>query len=175
MLLIPGILASRFTPQGDFESIATSIVGAGGVSSITFSSIPSTYQHLQIRGHINAPDDWSFRFNSDTGTNYSAHLLYGTGSSTVASALTNLARGYIGYGAGSGNLGSFVLDILDYKDTNKYKTTRALAGYDINGSGIIMFNSSSWRNTAAVSTITIFPSSGSLAQHSHFALYGIKG
>jgi len=34
---------------GDFQSISTVTVGAGGSSSITFNSIPSTYSHLQIR------------------------------------------------------------------------------------------------------------------------------
>ena len=33
-----------------YESIATVTVGAGGTSTITFSSIPTGYTHLQIRG-----------------------------------------------------------------------------------------------------------------------------
>ena len=32
-----------------YDSIATVVVGSGGASSITFSSVPSTYKHLQIR------------------------------------------------------------------------------------------------------------------------------
>jgi hypothetical protein len=164
--LTPADAGSMF-PLGEFTL-------ASAQSSITFSNIPQTYTHLQIRGHINAPDDWSYRFNSDSGSNYSAHLLYGGGSSVTASALAPLSRGYIGYGAGSGNLGSFVLDILDYRNTNKYTTTKALAGYDANGSGIIMLNSASWRNTAAITSIQIFPSSGNLAANSAFQLYGVN-
>lgn len=38
-----------WSPSTDYDSIATTTVGAGGAASITFSSIPSTYQHLQIR------------------------------------------------------------------------------------------------------------------------------
>jgi len=49
MLLIPGIIGSAAPQVGDFESIATVTVGAGGSSEINFTSIPSTYQHLQIR------------------------------------------------------------------------------------------------------------------------------
>ena len=48
---ILGIIASSI--QGSkttaYESIATQTVGAGGVASVTFSSIPSTYKHLQLR------------------------------------------------------------------------------------------------------------------------------
>jgi hypothetical protein len=36
-------------PPTSFESIQTVTVGAGGASSISFTSIPATYASLQIR------------------------------------------------------------------------------------------------------------------------------
>jgi len=73
--------------------------------------------------------------------------------------------------------GVVVIDILDYANTNKYKTTRALAGLDINAAGgFIALRSGNWRNTNAITTITLKPESSRIfAQYSQFALYGIKG
>lgn len=186
MLIIPGIIASSYPRvSNSYESIATVTVGAGGSSSITFSSIPSTYKHLQIRGigrtaRANADDNAYIRFNSDTGNNYAWHSLYGTGSSVTAYAVstTNYAQ-ILATSANSTTASVFngsVIDILDYANTNKYKTVRALSGFDANGSGIIYFNSGLWQNTSAITTIDLAGITGSnWSQYSSFALYGVKG
>ena len=162
-------------------------VGSGGSSTITFSSIPSTYKHLQVRvisrtnytGSGGGIENYA-RFNSDSGSNYAYHVLSGNGASAGASASTsqtNLVWGYSPRSADtSGIFGAYVVDILDYANTNKYKTTRSLAGEDYNGSGTIRFWSGLWQSTTAIDTITITPISGnSFVQYSSFALYGIKG
>jgi hypothetical protein len=183
-----GIIASSGAgvAGGDYESIATVTVGSGGSASITFSSIPSTYQHLQIRGiaRSTATGDstgqyYAFRFNSDTGNNYSFHVMKGDGSSVSASAIAPwdtmaVERTSTAFQT-AGVFGAIVLDVLDYADTNKYKTTRALAGFDNNGSGQIALCSDSWRNTAAVDNIVFTLGAGNFAEYSSFALYGIKG
>jgi hypothetical protein len=66
--------------------------------------------------------------------------------------------------------------VLDYKNTNKFKTTRSLAGGDTNGGSYqeANFMSGLWRNTAAITQIDVSSSAGNLAQYSHFALYGVK-
>jgi hypothetical protein len=71
----------------------------------------------------------------------------------------------------------FVIDILDYANTNKYKTIRYLSGYDANGSGRVGLGSGSWRSTSAVTSITLqgLEYSSNYKQYSSFALYGIKG
>jgi len=166
-----------------YESIATVAVGAGGSSVITFSSIPSTYKHLQIRelSQINVTGgskDVYLRFNSDTATNYSMHTLYGNGSSAsagAASSATYIELASVGTTAGASVFSGGVIDILDYADTNKYKTTRSITSWDGNGTGVAFFYSGNWRSTSAVSTITLTASTGSFSQYSSFALYGIKG
>jgi hypothetical protein len=85
----------------------------------------------------------------------------------------------LGTTTGSG-FGGIVMDLLDYKDTNKYTTVRVLGGVDTNGTvggigGAVMITSGSWRNTVAVTSIKLYGDSANLAQHSSFALYGIKG
>ena len=176
-----GIIASSggvAAAASSYESIATSTVGSGGAASITFTSISSNYTHLQIRA-IGKPtssggQEILFTLNGDTGSNYNSHQLYGSGSSAVANAKGTSANAWLTYWDNA-QFGSFVTDILDYKDTNKYTTTRSLGGHDLNGSGFILFRSGLWMNTAAVTSISIFASSGNLAEYSQFALYGIKG
>jgi hypothetical protein len=164
-----------------YESIATVLVGSGGSSSISFSSIPSTFKHLQIRQfNLNdtAGQTLFIRFNSDTGSNYARHQVGGTGGVTYASGEASQTAGFIGFGSGtttSGYGAATITDVLDYTNTNKYTTVRALSGNDYNGAGQIVLRSSLWMNTAAVTGITIYPDSGNFTQHSSFALYGIRG
>jgi len=168
-----------------FESIATVSVGSGGAANVEFTSIPATYAHLQIRAlartdRANAGDAVYVRFNNDSGSTYSGHRLEGNGSSASAqfetSSTSFTLNRITAANNGASQFGVFVFDLLDYKDTNKYSTARALVGFDGNGSGLIGLDSGSWRNTAAVDRIDILPLNASgFVQYSHFALYGIKG
>ena len=179
---ILGILASSrpAAAASSYESIATVTVGSGGSSSISFSSIPATYTHLQVRALTSnasySTSSASLYLNSDTtAANYRNHYLYGSGSSAAAGTDGNSAgNGMMGSGMSTGPA-AWVIDLLDYKDTNKYKTIRLLNGWDANGSGYVWFGSNLWMNTAAVSTFTITTGVGTFAQYSSFALYGIKG
>jgi hypothetical protein len=185
---ILGILASAITGNlvtTAYESIATVSVGSGGVSDVTFSSIPSTYTHLQVRliGRTNRSDQngdfFKTTLNSDTGSNYSWHFMRGNGSGTTATAGASDNMMEVNRIPGSlitaSIFGGIVIDILDYKNTNKYTTIRALGGFDGNGSGEIFVNSGLWQNTAAVTSITFTNSGGrTIQQYSSFALYGIK-
>lgn len=171
---------SRYSLPTSFESIATTTVGAGGTSSVTFSSIPSTYTHLQIRmmplnSSGGAVDVTAQVGNGsvDTGTNYNWHYLAGFGSSAGAGAFTSTSN--ISVGNSFTSSGGSVVDILDYANTNKNKTVRTLTGYDSNSAGQITFYSGLWRSTSAINIITLTPGSGNFSQYSHFALYGIKG
>lgn len=174
-----------YTPPGDFESIATTTVGVGGTGTITFSSIPSGYKHLQIRafGQTNrgsvAYDGAQMRINGDTASNYSGHTLAGTGATALSGSLstTYMQLPWVGFGTTTGsNWGGAVIDILDYLDTNKYKTVRALGGADGNGSGYVTLTSGNWRSTSAITSVSFTPDGGTtFSQYSSFALYGIKG
>lgn len=177
-----GIFDKAAGAATSFESIATVTVGSGGSSTVTFSSIANTWTHLKLR-LISRSDSAGLnqvylRFNSDTAANYSNHLLLGDGSSASASAIPNASRMSMSLQGGASTaaniFGAAVIDILDYKDTNKYKTARGLGGADANGSGYVWYSSGSWRNTNAITSITVIPENGNFVQYSHFALYGIK-
>jgi hypothetical protein len=180
---IAGVIAFQGLAAGDYEPIET-VTLTGSQATITFSSIPSTYKHLQIRaiGRMAAAatlDSLWAQFNSDTtSSNYYAHGIYATGSGTPGAYADSGAFAQIGIlsanSAGANMFGAFVMDILDYSNTNKYKTTRTLSGADLNGDGQLRFVSGLWKNTAAISSIVIDGNSN-FAQYSSFALYGIKG
>jgi hypothetical protein len=159
----------------DYESIATVTVGGGGASSIDFTSIPSTYSHLQVRMMFtkSAAGYFFAYFNSDTSpSNYHSHYLEGNGSTVGAGANSDAALGYLG-NSSTVPIGS-VLDILDYTNTNKYKTSRALTGQHQGGGASVVFASTLWETTTAINAIKIIPASGTIGQYSSFALYGIK-
>jgi len=169
-----------------FESIATA-TGTGSSGTITFSSIPSTYQHLQVRWIARtspATDSATtvrIRFNSDTGANYTRHLLYADGTSATAQGSASETSIDVRAGArtdssGTNTMGVAVIDVHDYASTTKYKTLRGFSGADDNDTtGEISLQSGLWMNTAAISSITIFSVSGNFLSTSTFALYGIKG
>jgi len=174
-------------PAGAFESIATG-TGTGSSATITFSSIPSTYQHLQLR--ILGKDTWNFyaqllglkiRFNGVSGSSYASHNLYGDGSTVYADAYTSRSDVYIGYGiassaTGESNMyGAAIIDIHDYTSTTKNKTVRSFMGVDKNGSGSVAISSGSFMNTSAVSEISIIAEGVYWNSGTTVALYGIKG
>jgi hypothetical protein len=182
-----GTLSSGELPAApnSYESISTVTVGSGGAANIEFTSISSAYTHLQLRYFERATGSYNggyvdgIQFNSDTGSNYSWHELLGDGSSASAAAgatQTSMRAGRMPAGGVTASVfGTTIVDILDYANTNKYKTIRLLGGYDSNGGGTVDFGSGNWRSTSAISSIKLIPAAETFAQYSSFALYGIKG
>jgi hypothetical protein len=161
---------------GSYDLISSTIL-TGSQASVTFdvTGLGSTYKHLQIRAVTkNTSSDGEngfYRFNSDTGSNYSQHFLAGNGSSVFSEGYANLSTNYFGQSFSS-NFSPLVIDVLDAFSTSKYKTTRSLSG---SGTSRIYMNSNGWRNTAAITTINLYMGSGSFATGSRFSIYGIRG
>lgn len=169
---------------GSYESIAT-VTPYTTTSTVVFSSIPSTYQHLQIRfftrtSRANQEDNIQLRFNSDSAGNYAAHVLYGDGATASSfsdgTSISFNTRSVVAAASStSGVFGAGVIDIIDYANTSKNKTVRSLNGYDNNGNGQVRISSGLWMNTAAINSITIVSANGAnFTTNSHWALYGIK-
>lgn len=187
---ILGILASSYlSAVGDYESISTVTVGAGGSSSISFTSIPSTYSHLQIRmitrntgAFAGTLDNW-LTFNSDSGSNYSFHLLQGNGTAAASSAGTTQTRVRMinqspGASSTANTYGAGIIDILDYTSTNKNKTVRIAYGANDNTTNTefrsFLYSGLWYATPTAITSITIVPEVNTFTQYSQFALYGIK-
>lgn len=174
----PSMLAGNavFSPTS-YDSIATVTVGTA-TNTITFSSIPQTYTHLQLRCLVFGDaigNTSNQRFNADSGgTNYYCHRLFGNGSTAGAGAFAN--QMYFPNTGSATMPGVAVIDYLDYTNTNKNKTVRALEGADDNSTGgFLTFWSGLWSSTAAINTITISLPTTNYRSGSVFALYGIKG
>ena len=192
MTPIIGIMASQNYPRGynqsDYESIATVSVGAGGSSSVSFTSIGTSYKHLQVRAllrgsRVSTNDILGVQFNNDTSSsNYVSHRLISDGSTAAASFTAsgayslNWVSDFPAASATSSVFGVLVFDLLDYATSNKNRVGKTLSGYDANGSGSSWLTSQLWVNTSSITSITFLPVFGSgFAQYSQFALYGIKG
>lgn len=181
---VAGLLSGGVVEVGDFESIAT-YNGTGSSGVITFSSIPSTYKHLQLRVIARGTAattliQHNVTLNGVTGSGsyYAQHEIYGDGATAGANAdaaSTYMSCGLVPAASQAANIyGSLVFDLLDYSNTNKNKTARMIWGLDLNGSGYIDFRSSLALNTNAINSLTITASSGNYTTASSFALYGIK-
>jgi hypothetical protein len=178
---ILGIVASQNyvrTPPSSYESIATA-TGTGSSGTITFSSIPSTYQHLQLRCIFLSGGDGNVRmaFNGTTGssTDYSYHQLRGNGTSATSGGNYDSFRiEPVGFEPSTG-VGCSIIDIHDYANTSKNKTSRHFVGYDTNGTGSIYLSSGLWRSTNAITSITFTAGSGSnFSTSTQISLYGVK-
>jgi len=187
---ILGIYASQIsghlTPPNSYSSIATIPLQTSSVG--TFTNIPQTYTHLQVRvmthdSGSSTPADIALRVGSstssvDTGNNYSYHRTYGIGTGAYSDSSTSTSFISCAFCPGSGIsssiMGVAIIDILDYTNTNKYKTVRGLGGLDANGSGYANFQSGLWMNTAAIQSLSVFAGSGGTTANNTFALYGIR-
>jgi hypothetical protein len=182
--VLGGLLASRpSVAPASFELISTVSVVGTGTSSVTFSSIPTDYTHLQIRASVrnnySSPTMGSFiRLGFDsTGANYAYHTLTGSGSAPT-SAGTNGSVPTFSHTANmapTGAFGSMILDILDYTNTGKFTTVRELIGYHSGSSNAIQLQSFLWKNISPVTNIQFVPVIGGYFEGTRFSLYGIKG
>ena len=182
-----GALLSTFQPTGSYDALASYTVPSGGISTITFDGLPTggQYTHLQLRcfarGTQSAASTYlQIQFNGDTASNYyGGHWLTGNGSSatTGADGAANLiyAERISADTTTASIFGTNIIDLLDYSSISKFKTLRNLGGFDANGAGQITFSSGLWRSTSAINSIKITPATANFAQHSQFALYGIRG
>jgi len=172
-----------------YDSISTTTVGNGGQGSLTISSIPQTYKHLQLRIFGRLTDvvssaDPLLRFNGDTASNYSGHHWYANGAansasspapSSSASSISLTYGGFPGTNTGTTWWGSQIFDITNYTNTSMYKTVKGFGGYSklltsSTSHQETSMNSGQWNSTAAVNSITIF--GVNWGQYSSIALYG---
>jgi hypothetical protein len=165
------------------------ITATGSETSITFSSIPSTYKHLQIRNiakSTNTADGTlsvEVRFNGDTGSNYAYHELRGDGTSASTNAGATQTKiivfnASLRESVSTSTFGVSLIDIHDYASTTKNKTVRSFSGMNKNQGtqdDRISLGSGLWMNTAAITSITLISTVSAFKAGSTFALYGMVG
>lgn len=157
--------------------ISAVTVGAGGASSIDFTSIPSTYTDLCLKYSTRCTAGANVAIVlslNGSSTSFSNKFLEGSGSAAAsgsyqsgrylgvagdgATSTPNNGELYVPNYAGSTNK-SFSVDAVG-------ENNGTLAYADL-GAGL-------WSNTAAINQITIACTSGNFSQYSTAYLYGIK-
>ena len=159
-----------------YEPIATTTLATTS-TSVTLSSIPSTYTDLRVVVYLKSSgtSDYGLRgyINGDTGSNYSETNLQGYGSA-VSSQLTSQSQASYTFTYGFSNEGAlFTFDFFSYAGST-YKTFLVTGSNDQNGSGSVDRSVQLWRSTSAINSINFFPASNDFAAGSTFTLYGIK-
>jgi hypothetical protein len=159
-----------------YQSIQTSTVTGSSAASITFSSIPSTFKHLEVRfsGLATSACDTAVQFNG-AATNYNYHYLQTNGVSVYSGYSGAATELYCGSIVASPAVAIGVISILDYADTNKFKTVRSLSNADNNGGGYATFVSGLWRDTASISSIKFNFTGQNMLVNTTVSLYGILG
>lgn len=159
-----------------YEPIATTTVSLQ--STITFSSIPSTYTDLKLVwvGTVSLNGGVQVKLNSDAGGNYSLSLLSGDGSAAAGVSSGGENQLYLaGYQAGTSSITptTATMDIFSYAGST-YKTCLVSYSGDLNGSGYVESSVQLWRSTSAVNSLTMFNTGAGRNLTGTATLYGIK-
>ena len=157
-----------------YVAIATNTLGSA-TASVTFSSISGAYTDLVL---VITPQSASgttsvdIQLNGDTGSNYSLTYLYGTGTAAASGRDSNTA--IAGGGSAVATASIFLtntVQIQNYSNTTTYKTLLMRTG---NTAGNVLTAVSTWRNTAAITSITMkLATAVNFTTGSTFTLYGI--
>ena len=167
-----------------YEPIATTTLSAGA-TSVSFSSIPSTYTDLYIVGQcgVSNNDYLTFRVGNgsvDTGSNYSRTFLEGNGSAASSGRNTNQTKLYVADTTGIMNNSlnySFYINLMNYSNTTTNKTFLNRTANNNSSFPGTTASVGLWRSTLAINIVTIAPDTNdgrTLIAGSTFTLYGIK-
>jgi len=157
-----------------YVPIATQTLSTSA-SSISFSSIPSTYTDLRVvlTSTTSSATNMNLQYNGDTGSNYSFTALIGTGSSAVSTSGNGGYLYFTVYGSTSTTIPQmYTTDIFSYAGST-YKTNLMTALMDANGSGDVQEIVGLWRNTSAITSIKLYPQSGNFNSGTTATLWGI--
>jgi len=162
-----------------YEPIATTTLGTAA-SSITFSSISSSYTDLRVvifffKETATSQTSVRVQFNSDTASNYGFMYLSGNGSSASSGNTNNDNYIYANFltDATSAFPCLTTIDLFSYAGST-FKSVLCTGSADKNGSGSVERTAGIWRSTSAITSITLFSQIGNFATGATATLYGIK-
>jgi hypothetical protein len=163
-----------------YVALDKATVSGSSTTTVTFT-VPSGYTDLFIvtsaRNSTSGGTDYYMRFNSDTASNYSYTQMIGNGSSPASDRASSASQFNIGYVAGTSGTAPTIcrINVQNYSNatTNKtilynWNSEGADAKYVLQGVGL-------WRKTPeAITSISIYTTSGNIVAGSTFSLYGIQ-
>lgn len=158
---------------------------SSGTGVVTFSNIPQIYQDLRMVAYVrdtqtgtDASTSYYYLNNNTGSSNYSYTNLYGNGTSAISDRATNAPywnnnAAIPRAGTTTGTFGVIALDIFNYTNVTTFKTGLSRSACDLNGSGATYLTAMLWRQTAAINTISFYPTIG-FADGTTVTLYGIR-
>jgi hypothetical protein len=174
---------SAWTQSG--STLISSQILSGAVATVTFSSIPGTFNHLKLVVKCRASDAAGnvsvfMRMNGDSGANYDWQQLSGANATPSATANAAQTGMFVGYctatTAAASTAGILEINIPCYTDTLFFKNASSFAGLIASSTGntVTTIFENQYRSTSAVTSVTFYTSSGSnFITGSLFYLYGI--
>ena len=166
------------------SKLASTTVGVGGASTITFSNIPQNYTDLVIKLSLRTVATSDFpgiviRFNGSSASSYSYKYINSSGtaySSGGASSQTSLRLGNTPGSAQTTNtFGNFEVYIPNYAGSTNKSVSADTQGENNGTAGYGNLTAGIWANTTAINNISIFETTPvNLAQYSTATLYGIR-
>lgn len=156
-----------------YKKIATTTLNSSALN-ITFSSISSAYTDIVLifEGVRDSGGDLDlgFRFNSDTGSNYSdTEIRY---TSTSANSYMNTNQTFTRVGVLTSSRTMLKAHIMNYSNTTTYKPVLSRVN-SINTEYGSTAKVSLWRSTSAINSITIYSGAGNIASGATATIYGI--
>ena len=163
------------------QSIYTQ-TASGSAASITFNNIPQTFTDIKLvisgRGEqAQVYQQTYFRLNGDSGTNYSATSIQGTGSSVASYRESSQTRGSLGLLNGAtataSVFGSVELYLPNYTNSNFKSYIVDIVTENSATLAYQQLDCGLWRNTSAVTSLQVNTFGANLTSGSTFTLYGI--
>ena len=156
-----------------YEPIATYTISSSS-NLVTFSSIPQTYTDLiLVASYAGTSTGLNIYPNGDAGSNKSATVLRGNGSSAESLTGASIAlRDY--WTTVTNSSGEFTVSIIhfnNYSNSTTFKT--ALVRRSVS-SAYVETIINLWRSTAAITQLQTYSANGNYTVGSTFTLYGIK-
>ena len=156
-----------------YTALAT-ITLSSSASSVTFSSIPSTYRDLVLVVNATqaASKNVQMRINGDSGSNYSDVIAFGYSGGTVSNSASGAQIRLSTSSIGSN--WQTTVQIQDYSATDKHKTILQRENTDTT---YVKMLAGRWASTSAVTSISLGSytgDTGDFASGSTFSLYGIE-
>jgi hypothetical protein len=166
-----------------YTLISSVTVGAGGASSIAFSSIPATYTDFKLvlsaRTNRSATNNNCFiTLNGSSATNYSDRYLQGSGSAASSASDSAAVSAYIGGVPGStataSTFSNIEIYIPNYAGSSSKSFNVDAVAEDNATAAISNLVAGLWSLTSAITSISIDAATFSFVQYSTAYLYGIK-
>lgn len=156
------------------------VTNPSGEASVTFNTIPQDYTDLlllvSLRTTVDGAGQWYdvlVNFNG-VGTNQSQRVLYGAGSgSLVAFTESSLNIRTSDSGNSADTFGNSFFYISDYRSSASKSVLMNVASENNSTAAFTSATAGLWNSSAPITSISLVPLSGNIAQYSSATLYGI--